>query len=564
MTTHLTATGGADEFYPTPDGLAWKMLCDVDWRRIDTVLEPSAGKGNLVEFTLRKNHEKRHFRHSQKEINIDCIEIDPHLRQILKYNFSKDENANVRIIHDDFLTYHSVKRYDLIVMNPPFSNGDMHLLKALEVQKDGGEIVCLLNAETVRNLCTNSRQILWRELNRHGAKITYHKDEFTGAAGAERTADVEVAIIKISIPRAQEKESEFWERMKKAQEREKIEKPESTELTLTGFLENIIAMYNVEISASVKLIEEYHALKPYISREFPSEKTSRSTQAILTLTVGTDGNSLQECDVNKYLKKVRLKYWEALFSNEQFTGNLTSNLQDRYMKMVSAMADYDFTMFNIQTILAEMNSEMAQGVKETILALFDKLSAKHAYYPECQNNIHLYDGWKTNKAHYVNRKVIIPTNGMFSTYSWDKDKSFSSGAAYRVLSDIEKVFNYLDGGQTPDIDLDRVLDAASKGGQTRGIPCKYFEVSLFKKGTTHIKFGFQHLVDKLNIYAGRGYNWLPPSYGKKHYAEMDADEKTAVDNFQGETEYAKVMAAPEFYLFDASTAILAIEQKTEI
>jgi len=590
MTTHLTTTNGKDEFFPTPKNLALKMLSDINWDQIKTILEPSAGKGNLVEFALRESH--KHYKWRGKELDIDCIEIDPHLRQILKYNFSderhnetyerihvlnrkmysdlskaeqkeldflKDEiavfkDSNIRIIHDDFLSYNGVKEYDLILMNPPFSNGDRHLIKAIELQKNGGEIVCLLNAETIRNPYTNTRQVLKNILNRYGAKVQYIKDAFKEA---ERAADVEIAIIKISIPHDQERESEFWERMKKAASFEN-KQHEATEITVTDFLENLVTMYNVEVSASTKLIDEYNALKPYISREFSKGETVWSTTAILTLTVGTDSNYSQKCNVNKYLKQVRLKYWGALFSNEQFTGKLTSNLQDKYYKMIGNMADYDFTMFNIQTILNEMNSEMIQGVKDTILSLFDKLSAEHSYYPECSGNIHLYNGWKTNKAHKVNHKVIIPTYGMFSNCSW-KRETFEVSTAFHALSDIEKVFNYLDGGLTEEVDLHRVLIAASDCGRKQNIDCKYFTVSLFKKGTTHIKFKNQALVDKLNIYAARNKAWLPPNYGKAHYCEMDAEEQAAVNEFQGAFEYEKVMADRNFYLFEATNSALAIE-----
>ena len=36
-------------------------------------------------------------------------------------------------------------------MNPPFAQGEKHLLKALEMQERGGAIICILNAETIRN-----------------------------------------------------------------------------------------------------------------------------------------------------------------------------------------------------------------------------------------------------------------------------------------------------------------------------------------------------------------------------------------------------------------------------
>jgi len=37
-----------------------------------------------------------------------------------------------------------MKEYSLIILNPPFSNGCKHLLKALEMQqRNGGAVVCL-------------------------------------------------------------------------------------------------------------------------------------------------------------------------------------------------------------------------------------------------------------------------------------------------------------------------------------------------------------------------------------------------------------------------------------
>lgn len=42
----LTITSGADQFYPTPPSIAGKMLAGLDMRYIQTVLEPSAGKGD--------------------------------------------------------------------------------------------------------------------------------------------------------------------------------------------------------------------------------------------------------------------------------------------------------------------------------------------------------------------------------------------------------------------------------------------------------------------------------------------------------------------------------------
>lgn len=39
-----------DEFYPTPESLLSKVFSGMDWNKIQTVLEPSAGKGDIVDY----------------------------------------------------------------------------------------------------------------------------------------------------------------------------------------------------------------------------------------------------------------------------------------------------------------------------------------------------------------------------------------------------------------------------------------------------------------------------------------------------------------------------------
>ena len=45
------------EFYPTPQNIIDKMLFDLDFTMIKSILEPSAGKGDIVE-ALKKKEER--------------------------------------------------------------------------------------------------------------------------------------------------------------------------------------------------------------------------------------------------------------------------------------------------------------------------------------------------------------------------------------------------------------------------------------------------------------------------------------------------------------------------
>ena len=46
------------EFYPTPQNIIDKMLFDLDFTMIKSILEPSAGKGDIVEALKKKEGNK--------------------------------------------------------------------------------------------------------------------------------------------------------------------------------------------------------------------------------------------------------------------------------------------------------------------------------------------------------------------------------------------------------------------------------------------------------------------------------------------------------------------------
>lgn len=71
-------------FYPTPSKLAGKMLACVAWEGVYTILEPSAGKGDLADAVDRHIRARRHKISSRVYIDaddpyLDCIEQDADL-----------------------------------------------------------------------------------------------------------------------------------------------------------------------------------------------------------------------------------------------------------------------------------------------------------------------------------------------------------------------------------------------------------------------------------------------------------------------------------------------------
>lgn len=535
------------DFYPTPQNLINKMLCDIDLKMIQSILEPSAGSGNIIE-ALKQKEKLYTTSYSKFYFDIDCIESDQNLQSILK-------GKNFRVVYNDFLTYDTMKEYDLIIMNPPFSNGCKHLLKALEMQqRNGGAIVCLLNAETLKNPCTNERLDLQRKLTEYNAKVEFIQDAFLDA---ERKTTVEIALVKVQLPEVQ-KHSFILDGLIKAQEQKEIEEPtENTQIVDSDFFSAIVNQYKMEVEAGIKLIKEYYAMKPFILSEFgKDDKTGETIQTgscILKMDIiGNRDIYHNKLSINTYIKEVRAKYWKALFKNPKFTGQLTNNLQRDFYNKVEELKEYDFSLYNIVQIKVDMQKQVIKGIEDTIIELFDELSHKYHYLDETSKNIHYYNGWKTNKAWIINKKVIIPLNGYYDLcYSWGRFNPTQNDVV-RKLQDIEKCFNYLDGGLTEAVDLEESLQFAEEYGETKNIQLKYFTVTFYKKGTCHIVFNNNELLKKFNIFGSQHKGWLPPSYGKKAYKDMTTEEKAVVNDFEGETEYNKVMNNTKYYLFDGN------------
>lgn len=552
--------GSGDEFFPTPTALAGRMIGKIKWKNVKTVLEPSAGKGDLVAAMIECSKAWQSLLYDQYRGSIsdmvDCIESDPNLQALLK-------GLGYRLVADDFLTFHTYKKYDVILMNPPFSNGDAHLLKAIELQEQaGGQICCLLNAETVRNPYTQRRQELLSKLKRYGAEYEFVENGFRKA---ERTSDVETVIITLTVPEP-ESRSNIVEELKKAPRY-------SGEYSPTALMEKgdvvreLIQLYNFEADAIVRLLREYQGLLPYL-------EPGPYDTAIVRLSVGRqakDTTKVTTETINSALESLREVFWHKLLHDprlESMIGKMTERMRRDYDSKIEEMRDRDFSEYNIRALLLDIQSQIRQGLEDAIMGQFEDMT-RHALYDGCQN-VHYYNGWKTNHAAKVNMKVILPFYSAFGSYSWNKSDKLDKVSVTQYLSDLLKVLDFLDRGETSyRPSLSSEIDRANIGDGRRKVFTAYFEATFFKKGTCHIKFHEEarRVVDRLNIFAAThqkdGQNWLPPYFGKVSYDAMDDEGKAVIDSFYGDiedpqkrhAEYAKVCQNPNYYLtsIDASS-----------
>lgn len=517
------------QFYPTPVELIQKMLDKVDFQKIQYVLEPSAGKGNLAKGVKEKLKDQT--------AHIDCVEIDPDLREVLK-------GRGFFVAGNDFLKFSPKTRYDLVVMNPPFANGDKHLLHALDLMKNGGQIVCLLNATTVQDTRTPIRQDLMNRLYAYGAEIEIIPKAFKDA---ERKANVDVAIVYINIPRAEE--IDITSNLRQAFDIDVPDQEGGFEALAENDIVNaLIRQYEFESQLGLKLLDDYAAYQKYI----PTAGAKTDTR-LLNLKVVTPEN-LSISKHNLFLRALREKYWEALFGSKAMQQLMTRKVVEQYRNQLQQLRNYDFTAENILQIKIDLSKGLVRNLDDAIMQAFDKLTYEHSMGKN--SNIHYYNGWKTNQAAAINHKVIIPFYGIY-------DSRFNYWSIYNArdyLTELEKILTYLDNGRTDGITCDNIINStfSSRSRDYAGekISCKYFDVSFKKKGTVHVWFTDEKLLKKFNIFGGKGKGWLPGDYGKKPYQAMDAEEQDIVDSFEGEKSYQETVSNAQFYF--GSTALPAL------
>lgn len=501
------------------------MLAKLDLRLINRVLEPSAGRGDLVEAI-----ESRSSNFGGHRVTVDVIETDSDLVAVLK-------SKGMTVVGRDFLRFESYASYDAIVMNPPFSEGARHLFKALDIMHNGGDVVCLLNAETLRNPYTTERKALLARLEALGAKIEYKRGEF---AGADRKTDVEVALVHVHIER--QPQSDILANLMQAKETSEREY-EAREVVDGDPLRGAVRRYEVEAEAGLKLIDEYNALKPILTHEL----TGEHKRPILELTAGGDRYG-GDNTAQKFVESLRMKYWREIFSTGEFTRMFTSKTREKYRESVAELARYEFNLTNIKQVQSDLAKSMLDNLDDSIIQLFDGFC--NQYWDEASKNIHYYNGWKTNKAYTVNRKVIT----RLDAYDWNGGYDPRHRCS-EYLGDIAKVFAYLDGKVYDEAPLAAALAEAKQTQQTRDVDFEYFTATFYKKGTTHITFSDERLLKKFNLIGSQRKGWLPPNYGKTAYTDMSQEERAVVDAVEGSESYTETVEAFDFYLGDRSEAL---------
>lgn len=482
------------QFYPTPPDLARRA-----WRKFKTVfkrvLEPSAGNGDLL-----INHPFEDVWGRRGAPPIDCCEID-----ISKHSTLRGRGFNV--VGLDFLRYASGAHYSHIILNPPFTDGAKHALKAWDLLWDG-EIVAILNAETLLNPFSKERQRLAKLIEKHG-EVEFIANAFT-VQEAQRKTEVEVALVYLrKKASADDIVGDLLSELRRDAQGEGLaaEYREANAVALpNSVIENVVIAFNAA-TQSMRDSVFSEARAAYYASILGGTMAARNGDTGNDVPAKVSAEWVQDQIGKRYLE-LKDGSWANILRSSNVTSRLSSAAQKRLESEFEQIKQLEFTVSNIFGFLSGLAGNQGKIQMDMACDVFDTITRYHS------NNTVWYKGWKSNDKHRAAGMRIRTTRFILPGHSINSWSTSMSWDSERLLSDFDKVFAMMDGGkQAPDVGLVQVFRdqfAELKAGER--VSSSYFDVRFFPgAGTIHFYANDKMLIDRLNRLVGRLRNWLPPT-----------------------------------------------------
>lgn len=499
------------EFYPTPDDVIGKMLSPYrDKLTRLQILEPNAGDGAILDYIQRikgYNYQKQDTSH------LYAIEINQDLVYIL-------QGKGYKLIADDFLNYEATHNFDLIVMNPPFSNGDEHLLHAWNIMKNG-DIVCLLNAETIDNPYTQRRKLLKTIIEQNGT-VEYLGDVFKNS---RRKTNVNVALVRlhkktiddtwhIDFDSKEDVSPDFSEALS-----------QSSQIAVNDKIGTYLYAWEKGKQAVIDFIKARKRMDFYICNFMSAKDVSDIVNEQICKMKGAENDMTTAYNV--FLDTAKAKIWKEIISKLEVDKYMTASLRENFSKFCEAQGAYELTRENIWKLVQFICMNSQEIMKKAVVDVYDTFCKYHK-----DNAVHI-EGWKTNSQFKVNRKVILPNfvSAGYEPQRFGYDRYFRTAfSTYNTYEDIDKVMCYLSG--IPYEELDTLKECVQKDwtkdkrrgyakedykrlslkkaieyvevGDTDLNESEFFKFRCFKKGTLHIIFKDEKLWERFNLMVNEG------------------------------------------------------------
>lgn len=504
-----------DDFYPTPRWLARKMVAKIS-PNAEYWMEPSAGKGDLVATILnpctyeeweaeaeiedlkdRRGTERGYRAHSyrserESRRRVECVEANPDLASVLR-------SKGYDVVGFDWLTYDGVAAADAVVMNPPFSNGAAHLLKAWEWLYRG-EIVCLLNEETILNPYTEERRRLAEIIGKHG------NVEHLGAcfAEAERPTNVRVSLVYLKKELADDT-IDMWANVSTERDPGCDFGAEPNMLAIQDNLGNMEHWYNMANAHFVEAIKHARLAKMFMDQNKVHDydrdgNRDHDFKTILGLAMDNSHHSRAE-----FLRRHRKLAWASVFTQMEFHKWLDSKQEEEIRRDIARDMHVPFTAANIKATLQNVFENRNKLFLKSVANVFDELTSHDASNTNVKS-----EGWTTNSGYKVNQRLVFPRGVHFDFGGWSTYAHYTRAGV--VYHDLDRILCKLEGKPFEKCHtIGAIIDHNRHAKPVAGgvyLESEYFEIRLFKKGTVHLKCKRPDLLEKFNAMAAAGKRWI--------------------------------------------------------
>lgn len=482
------------DFFPTPRRIARLMLERITNNEAKYFLEPSAGKGDIADVIRNPTGEDSRHKWSDSRYHVDVIENYPDLIQVLR-------GKEYDVIGSDWLSYQGVSYYDAILMNPPFSEGARHLLKAWDFLHNG-EIVCLLNEETIKNPHTEERRRLSALIKEFGS-VECLGDCFSSG---EHKTDVRVAMVYLKKT-APDDTPELWAKNPTDEQSHTAEfDGDPTMLAIRDNLGNMEHWFNMANEHWMKGISHIRKAKFYLDQNKVNDYGSREEDFTKILAMAL--SNVQTCRA-EFLRRHRRLAWTSVFRQMEFNRWLDSQQQERFMRDVERDSTIPFTAENIRSTLENVFMSRKRLFEESVANVFDNLcshAVENGEGPKMPGCVRRSEGWKTNDSYKVNQRLIFPYGVELSFNGRLRQRGYGSGTSAVACLDLDRILCVLDS--TPFERCRTVGSAIDEARPGELVESDYFEIRGYKKGTLHLKWKRLDLWESFNKTAAAGKKWL--------------------------------------------------------
>jgi hypothetical protein len=479
------------DFYPTPVSAIELMMANTDVTG-KVILEPSAGKGNIVDWLLANNAKR-----------VLACENDDDLYSIV--------SKKCEMVSLDFfrLTAERISHIDMIVMNPPFSADEKHILHAWEIAPGGCEIISLCNSATLDNRYNRSRALL-RELIQLNGSSEELSDCFIKA---ERETDVHISVVRLYKPVTGEMEFDGYFEMQEEEDRQ-----ENAVMTFNS-IQEVVSRY----VGAVKMFDDVHSASNAINELM--KPISDGLGISFGAHTSSNNNEYNVITRDIFKKALQKSAWKSVFHRFNMNKFVTQKLMGDINKFVEQQTAVPFTVKNIFKMIDLIVGTHAERMDNVLAEAFDQICS---YSSE---NSTAGEKWKTNSNYKVNQKFIIP-------YMCENDMRWPNAHVHlnyrrdESLNDIVKALCYMTG-----IDYDttsNIRHFASNLDMEWGqwYSWGFFEIRGYKKGTMHFKFQSIKLWEDFNRKVGEIKGWQLPRKTDNKTKGTERTKATGVEVFE--------------------------------